>query len=59
MCKTIGKGYIMSIIRQEVDLHVMWRLKLRDFTEDFAGHNLENYQEFLSQCKLEGDQLLH
>jgi hypothetical protein len=49
----------MSIIRQEVDLHVMWRLKLRDFTEDFAGHNLENYQEFLSQCKLEGDQLLH
>jgi hypothetical protein len=35
----------------------MWCLKCGDFDEDFVGHNLDDYQEFLSLCELEDDQL--
>jgi hypothetical protein len=41
----------------EVDPHIMWSLKVGDFAEDFVGYNLDDYQESLSLCELEGDQL--
>jgi hypothetical protein len=37
----------------------MWGLTFGDFTEDFFGHNLDNYHESLSLGELEGDQLFH
>jgi hypothetical protein len=35
----------------------MWSLELGDFAEDFVGHSLDDNQESLSLCQLEGDQL--
>jgi hypothetical protein len=35
----------------------MWRLEFGSFAEDFVGHNLDDNQQSLSLCELEGDQL--
>jgi hypothetical protein len=36
----------------------MWSLECSDFTESFVGHNLNDNQESLSLCELEGDQVV-
>jgi hypothetical protein len=46
----------MLVRRPEVDPHVMRSLKFGDFANDFVGYNLDDYQESLSLCELEGDQ---
>jgi hypothetical protein len=53
------KGGITSIRHLEVDPRVVWSLKFGDFAEDFVGHNLDDYQESLSLCELDGDQVFH
>jgi hypothetical protein len=36
----------------------MWSFEIGAFAEDFFGHKLDDYQESLSLCELEGNQLL-
>jgi hypothetical protein len=56
--KDIGKGRIISVICLEVGPNIMCSLEFGNFAEDFIGHILDNYKEYLLLRELDAEQLL-